>query len=283
MVDFPCDSCGQLLRADERHRGRLVRCHCGRVGRVPPGPSGAPRQAPGPSSAEPPGTADTRGRRVKLRRCHILVLCSVSLIGGLGIGLVTGDLTSLRVGTDQPKAKTRLRPETGAEPRTPSTASLIAPRDSTVDGPPVDPVSLPTGTELGDGGQGGLGTLEVTNGTERDAVAALFIETGEARRAVYIRAGDRTEVTDVSPGTYVLRFCLGLDWNEDSRRFRYRPAYSEFVERLVFTEEPTGDGIRFSRMSVTLHPVKDGNARTTDASSVQFDLSHLSPVMRQQP
>jgi hypothetical protein len=82
----------------------------------------------------------------------------------------------------------------------------------------------------------------------------------------------------IAVGSYPLRFSLGLDWDGATLAFRYGPTHSEFIQQLRYTERQTGGGIVCRDHEVTLHPVVNGNARTTSVDRRRFNLSKLVRV-----
>jgi hypothetical protein len=123
----------------------------------------------------------------------------------------------------------------------------------------------------------GRGELSVTNGTGKDGVVVLFErlydDSLRARRAVYVRAHEDTSLHGIAPGTYTLRFMLGVDWNHDGRVFQRGVEGYAFVDALDFTETKTDSSVVYSEQSVTLHKVINGNARSTTISPamIRFD------------
>jgi DnaJ domain len=123
----------------------------------------------------------------------------------------------------------------------------------------------------------GRGELSVTNGTAKDGVAVLFERLNDdsvrARQAVYVRAREDARIHGIAPGSYTLRFMLGVDWDDSGRVFRRSVECYAFVDALDFTETTTDDRVVYSEQSVTLHKVINGNARSTTVrpAMVRFD------------
>jgi hypothetical protein len=82
----------------------------------------------------------------------------------------------------------------------------------------------------------------------------------------------------VPPGSHLLQYTSGLDWDGENREFAYDPYYGQFVSRMDFqetrTEEQGSEGVhirtRSSIISITLHRVRGGTARTTAISKADF-------------
>jgi len=108
-----------------------------------------------------------------------------------------------------------------AEPRAKGSAHIrrYTVEDIVHSDPPL--VRPTTGYEWQMPSNGGRGELSVTNGTGKDGVAELFERLSDdslrARRAVYVRAQEDASLHGIAPGTYLLRFMLGMDWNDDGR------------------------------------------------------------------
>lgn len=143
-------------------------------------------------------------------------------------------------------------------------------------------LSLATGTEWSFSTVRGHGVLRIENGTERDAVAALFdigsAGAGVAHRAIYVRTGETATMARIAPGTYSLRFSVGFEWDEDRMRFHVNPAFSEFAGDTIYAERRTNDKIIYDEQRVTLHPVVHGTARTESIEPARFDLTLLRRV-----
>jgi hypothetical protein len=140
--------------------------------------------------------------------------------------------------------------------------------------PPLHPRFLKTGAEWGAATERGLGSLEVTNGTSRDAVAALFL-ANQPQRAIYVRAGETATLTGIAVGKYSIRFSLGLDWDMGTKKFTFDPSYKQFLDPEDYTEMHGNDGVTAKDVTVTLQPVVGGTARTAAIDAAQFDLSTL--------
>lgn len=93
------------------------------------------------------------------------------------------------------------------------------------------------------------------------------------RRAVCIRTNGNVTLLRVAPGAYSLKFVLGFDWDEDRRTFTYGVEAHAFDKALEFTERAEEHGTVYSKQSVTLNEVVNGNASTSSVSpaDVQFD------------
>jgi hypothetical protein len=130
-----------------------------------------------------------------------------------------------------------------------------------------------SGVELIGGSDTGLGTLNVRNGTSRDAVVVVY-QGDLQRRAVYIWAGSAAAIPKVAAGSYTARFTSGAWWNGEE--FLKETTFLEFERPLVFAEKPETDGIAYSDFDLTLQRIVGGNARTR--STAPFKLSKQVPL-----
>ena len=61
-------------------------------------------------------------------------------------------------------------------------------------------------------------------------------------------------------GAYRIRFTTGNGWLTD--HFTRDDAYLAFTNPVRFLEADALDGVRYDEVSLTLHVVRDGNAKT---------------------
>jgi hypothetical protein len=123
----------------------------------------------------------------------------------------------------------------------------------------------------GKGVRSGYSKLTVENGTETDAVVRL-VRLGSRKRLVrnfYIPKGRRFTAKQIPPGQYVLRVAFGADWDRAARRFQANRSFSQ-TDPFQVTQERTADGVRYSRMRVTLHKVVGGNLGSASISEEDF-------------
>jgi DnaJ domain len=93
-----------------------------------------------------------------------------------------------------------------------------------------------SGTDLLAAPLAGEGSLIVLNADGRDAVLA-FVDAGVQTRTVYIRAGERLQLLDISPGAYRIWIAAGRDWTGD--HFATDPMFHEIGEPLTFVNDPS--------------------------------------------
>jgi hypothetical protein len=133
------------------------------------------------------------------------------------------------------------------------------------------PTSLPSGTNITAPYGKGRSVLKVINGTLWDAIVKLVGEDGKLYRFFYVRKGESAEVKQIPAGTYYLRWCSGLDWDKDARRFRQIQGFFEAGRHLVFEEKRSERGVQYSKITVTLHEVPFGNLPKRTISEQKFN------------
>jgi hypothetical protein len=110
-------------------------------------------------------------------------------------------------------------------------------------------------------GKSGRGELAVDNGTDEDAFVTLS-QGGKAVRGIYVRQSSNADLSGIADGTYDIFVAQGDGWNRELRRFTDSAEYSKFDETAPFTTARERDGIRYTRLSITLQPVANGNVST---------------------
>lgn len=122
----------------------------------------------------------------------------------------------------------------------------------------------------------GLGTLEIDNGTDDDAIAKLMdTKISLSVFTVYIQAKSKFTIMNISDGIYKLYFQTGKDWDEKKKKFLFYPSFSKFTDDFLYTTTETDnyDGIRtrYSTYQVTLNPVIGGRAKTNTVTENEFE------------
>ncbi len=132
----------------------------------------------------------------------------------------------------------------------------------------IEPVRLDTGTFIVKDLYGGKAKLTVENGLDLDAVVILSLteEPDTSLVAVYIQSDDSYTIKRIKSGTYILYFCLGKDWDNDSNRFITEATYKRFEDEIKFISSAS----RYSVVTVTLHTVIGGTAGTEYLSEDKF-------------
>lgn len=135
---------------------------------------------------------------------------------------------------------------------------------------PTNYARLPNGTRITStiDSSNGLGTLEIDNGTDDDAIAKLIdINNGLTVITVYIQAKSKFTITSISDGKYDLFFHTGKDWNEEKKKFLFNPSYSKFSDDFIYTTTET----KYKVYEVTLNPVVGGTAETNTVTESEFE------------
>ncbi|MEU4539125.1 hypothetical protein AB0G15_30150 [Streptosporangium sp. NPDC023825] len=112
---------------------------------------------------------------------------------------------------------------------------------------------------------GGRGTLKIKNGAGRDAVVTLVRGRSKAI-SFYVRARSTASVRDVRDGTYTIFFTSGHRFSTSRGRFTASPSYQRFTGKLKFTTTSSSSTL----WTLTLNPVRGGNARTTGVNPNDF-------------
>jgi len=119
----------------------------------------------------------------------------------------------------------------------------------------------------------GYGALEISNGTEYDAIARLtYFNSNSSLFAVFIRANSVYKIENIPNGNYSLSFHLGKDIDLSKYRFIYKPSFSKFDESFEFFTNETAEGIKYRTYSITLNPVINGTAKTHEIDETEFSL-----------
>ena len=95
-------------------------------------------------------------------------------------------------------------------------------------------------------------------------------KSGATARWVYVRRRDETKLGGVEEGRYELLATLGLDWDEENRRFRQNAVYERVDKTFSFSEKQKADGVEFDKRTVILNPVQNGNLGYRRVSEAEF-------------
>jgi len=188
--------------------------------------------------------------------------------GGIVLAIVAGEFLSRQV------FSRRAAPAVSSR----SPVELLAPIDA---GPPANPKRLPAGfSPLGDKQLSGKSTLTIENGTEYDAlVKAMMLVDGKPSmvRNFYVPTQSNWTEEGMPPGSYILRFAQGLDWDAGMRKFTYHPTYGESIPfeltEREWTENIGGQLHRkatFDQKRITLHKIPHGNFPTQPIDEARF-------------
>jgi len=116
----------------------------------------------------------------------------------------------------------------------------------------------------------GDGSLEISNGTNLDAVAKL-IRSGTSVLTVYIRANSTYTISKISDGVYWLAFAQGTGWDSTTGQFLTNKQYSAFDSTFDFETTEDAEYEYYSTWEVTLNPIVGGNAETSNVDPTQFN------------
>jgi hypothetical protein len=177
---------------------------------------------------------------------------------------------------DEPAAQRNELPQTDAQAEPPTGPEDIPTRSLVPNVPCTARTSLRTGTDVaGEPTTEGHGTLTVKNGTSDDAVVQLYSPAENTSiREKYVKARDSLKIEGIPTGSYRLAFTTGTGWNEANAGFDCGEDFNEFDRIFTYTEAMEDDGIRYDAVSVTLHPVLNGNIRTRGLSREEFRRRH---------
>lgn len=250
--------CGKEYALAPQLNGRRFRCSCGRILTI-----GTREVFQPPASTVHSDRSETpkAGHAVQTRPSEPLALLA-------GIGLIFLWVWSADSSTPSPQGTQPLRAPTSMAAR-----PNAAPAPSAVATCAAEDAARPaSGQELSRFSRRGLGRLSIDNGSSSDAVAVLVdVQSGQPYRAIYVRSREVGVFTKIAQGTYRLQFQTGSRWLLD-RTFCIPIAASEFSDYLVFAEKPEYDGTVYDDMSITLHTVSGGNARTSSLGSTPLQL-----------
>ncbi|MFI2610200.1 hypothetical protein [Kitasatospora sp. NPDC018619] len=124
--------------------------------------------------------------------------------------------------------------------------------------------SLDNGTMVRKGKLRGEGLFKVENGGSTDAVVSLALD-GKAVHSVFVGKGQHAQVDGVEDGTYEVYVSGGADWDPDAKAFTQSCHFTRFEDTFPFETGRTA-----TSWEITLQPVADGNARTSDVDPNAF-------------
>lgn len=161
--------------------------------------------------------------------------------------------TARSTGTSEPTASPTSRPTPTPVPPTAT--------------PTAVPVQLLNGQELLKVGPLGLSTLAVTNGTTQDALVKLVTAGAKSTvRTVYVVRQSDWTIKGIAPGSYLLRFAVGNDWDPVLLRFQKNISFSAFEDPFDFVVT----GGQYTTWEVTLNPVAGGTAQIDKIDPATF-------------
>ncbi|MEU6716653.1 hypothetical protein ABZ897_34750 [Nonomuraea sp. NPDC046802] len=128
---------------------------------------------------------------------------------------------------------------------------------------------LKNGSFIRKGSLNGRGSLEVNNGSSRDAVITV-VKGGSKAFSIYVRKKAKFKVRGVRDGTYRIYFTHGVDWDGKNRAFTRECSFARFQKSVKFKTTFTATQIRWHDWRITLHAISGGNARTSPVDPDDF-------------
>jgi hypothetical protein len=122
---------------------------------------------------------------------------------------------------------------------------------------------LKNGAFVKKGGTGGVGELEIKNGSGDTTVSLVGKDPKKPVFTVYVRGGGKYTVKDIKSGTYQLFTASGVDWDAKKKGFTRDCSFSKFDDKFKFDSS----GVRWT---ITLEQVAGGNASTSDVDPGAF-------------
>jgi hypothetical protein len=115
--------------------------------------------------------------------------------------------------------------------------------------------------------RGGSGQFKIDNGSQNDEVVSLV--PGKSKKpgiTVYVRSHGSYTVDGIKDGSYAIYTTGGVDWDKTSKVFTRDCGFAQFDSPAKFVTTSTS----YTKVSITLNPVKSGNATVTDVSPDDF-------------
>jgi hypothetical protein len=116
-----------------------------------------------------------------------------------------------------------------------------------------------TGTYIRDFNREGYGILTIHNNWTMDTVAVLTDKKISPLLAVYIRANESIEITNIEDGTYGLYFTIGNTWDTEKGTFRSVYGYYRYNQPLLFETSDVGNEIEYSVFELDLYEARFSN------------------------
>ncbi|WP_404790396.1 hypothetical protein [Altericista sp. CCNU0014] len=117
----------------------------------------------------------------------------------------------------------------------------------------------------------GGGSLEVSNGTNRDAYVKLIEPLSRTLvTAFHVKSNSTLTVNQIPDGTYRVIFALGKNWNPKTQSFTQSKSFAKYDKSLNYTTMQFSDQIQYKAFRITLHPVTGGQARTSGVNEQEF-------------
>jgi hypothetical protein len=184
------------------------------------------------------------GRQPNLRRLAVAAAAAASVLTAIGLPAAASAATRAPYGATASSA--------GAHAAAAASATCATSRPH-------------SGTVLYAGITGGQGRLTIQNGLSQDGVVVLVRGRSKAI-GVYVRAHASTTVRNIKDGTYTIDFTAGSLFLACTGRFASGASYWRFSSSPAFVTTPT----EYTVWTLTLQPVPNGNAPTTQISPADF-------------
>lgn len=121
---------------------------------------------------------------------------------------------------------------------------------------------------------GGRGKLTLDNGLTDDAYVKM-ISGQRLVASFYVQGGKKFTFDHVPDGVYTLIYCTGFNWDADRRDFERGRNAHRYDDPLFYTTTRRTEGSMIITstgvITLTLHKVRDGNAKTTNIPLNEFD------------
>ena len=276
---MPCPICGQKNRLYQRSSRGIYSCGACRATLV--NPFVAPPKKPGPAKRAPAFFAAS---------IFGILLVIVMIIAVASPQKVPSHQTPTGSGAERDARVDKLISELGTLPLIPRPGYLISQQAYTpvpvsqpipaVSRTAALPITRPI-TEIPTNNvilfdafpsSNSRSELTVSNGTSRHAIAKL-VDLPSARKILSfaVCAGRTATVQAIPDGSYSLIFAFGDRLSRNTDRFESPQGFSKFRKLMAFTTRKTSEAMYWDQLSITLHPVFGGNARTQSISRKEFE------------
>jgi hypothetical protein len=200
---------------------------------------------------------------------------SISLMAVLGLLLLLGSCSDGYVGDEGDESDEPLSLPTVPPPSTPI---FSPPRSFDLGTVPPKAVtkdrSLSSSTVLKKPARRGPGSLQVANGNSQDAYLKL-VDSSKLVAAFYVKSNSTFTLKRIPDGVYQLLFVSGDDWDAKTKTFTRNASFTKFDRDLEFVTSRQTKGTRiytrYTRFRVTLNPVIDGTAKTSEIDEREFN------------
>ncbi len=261
MIDVRC-TCGEVYHAQEAQAGCRIRCRCGAILLV---------QQQTPISKSSPVEVERAYHSYTISESDARAAQEVrwGRIGGAVAVAVMGIVVMWFWGrtSSSPSAGQGQRPIQPIPLESiPKPLPYLVPRPACAHGQPAE--RLETGERIqSDDGTDGHSQLSVVNNSNSDVVVSLVRRsTGDAARAVYIRAQTSYVLRALEPDTYLVRWESGAEWITACLDFISDADYAQLDTPFVVQER---EDYRTVGKAI-LNPIPNGNTRRRQISRKLF-------------